>query len=396
MAARASSSTDSQWDPASRGHRGRILPSMRSVRRAMAVLVGLTVLAWLAVAVEAGSGAVMSATGCAVTDLDTGLTRSTLQAAVAQSRSGHRLTVRGTCHGVTTIDRSLTIKGVQSDDSGRPTLDGGGRGSVITIPAGTTVAIEDLDIRHGLAASGGGVLNRGDLVLGGSTVIRDNTATRSGGGVMNERGSLSLTDTAAIRDNQAMNGGGVSNAPAASLTLDAWSSIHHNTAIGQIGGGVDNDGLMELGGHSSIHHNSARQGGGIFNIGTVTLDGFSSIHHNTASRDDGGGVANYAFLTLNGSSSIRANGAFVSGGGVHNYAYLTLNDTSSIEHNRAGESGGGVWSGGPLALNDSSSIDHNVAGLVGGGLVDGFGYASGNECGPSGNVRHNSPDDCVS
>jgi hypothetical protein len=364
-----------------------------TIRRAAVLLVIVSMLASLPVVTTPAPGTAASASACRVKNLDTNVTKYSLQESVTLARSGHRLTGRGTGHGITYIGKSLRIRGVHSKTSGRPTLDADRRGSVLTIQKGASVVIKDLRIRDGKAASGGGVLNLGALVLEGSTAVRGNTATGNGGGVMNH-GTLRLKDFAVVSGNIASNGGGAGNAYTGTLVLNDSSSIHGNTASSQMGGGVDNDGILTLNDLSSIHYNVAKQAGGVFNIGTITLNDSSSIHHNTASSENGGGVSNYAHLTLNGSSSISVNEASRDGGGVRNYAYLTLNDSSSIHHNTSGYDGGGVWNGGPLTLNDSSSIHHNAAAWSGGGYHDRYSYVVGDICGPPGNVHGNSPDDC--
>ena len=364
-----------------------------TIRRAAVVLVLAPLLASLLVIDDPAPGTAASTSACRVKNLDTGVATRSLQESVPLARNGHRLTVRGTCHGTTLIDKSLRIRGIHGKTWGRPALDAEREGRVLTIHPGVRVVIGDLRIRDGMAASGGGIINHGTLILKGSTAVRGNTATGNGGGIMNH-GILRLKDAATISGNTAGHGGGAGNAYTGTIELYDSSSIHDNIASSQIAGGVDNDGTLTLNDSSSIHHNVARQGGGVFNLGTLTLNDSSSIHYNTASSENGGGVSNYARLTLNDSSSIWGNEALREGGGLRNYAYLTLNDSSSIHHNTSGYDGGGVWNGGPLTLNDSSSIHHNAATRSGGGYHDRFSDVAGDICGPAGNVHDNSPDDC--
>lgn len=266
------------------------------IRPFAALLPAAALLASFVAAVASPSDAVASATACRVENLDSGVTKQSLQEAVTLARGGHRLTVRGTCNGVTIIGKHLSITGIRTNASGRPTLDGDGQGSVLTIDHGVRVVIKDLHVRGGMAAKGGGVFNRGTLVLTGSTLISGNTASGSGGGVMNHHGTLRLKDNTAISGNAANNGGGVGNTHIGTVTLHGSGSIHHNIASGLIGGGVDNDGTLTLDDSSSIHHNVARQAGGVYNIGTLTLNDSSSIHHNTAGSKGGGYHDRHSFV----------------------------------------------------------------------------------------------------
>ena len=123
---------------------GPFLLATTRLRRSAALLVSAVV---LAVAATSTSGASPSADACRVRNLDTGATARSLQEAVTLAHTGHRLTVRGICRGVSTIGKHLSISGIRTGASGPPTLDGDGQGSVVTVKRGVRVAIEDLRIR---------------------------------------------------------------------------------------------------------------------------------------------------------------------------------------------------------------------------------------------------------
>ena len=77
------------------------------LRRALALLVSAALSASLLVALVGAPAAAASPTACRVKNLDTGVTKRNLQKAVRAARKGHRLTVRGTCHGTTSIGKRL-------------------------------------------------------------------------------------------------------------------------------------------------------------------------------------------------------------------------------------------------------------------------------------------------
>ena len=136
------------------------------VRSLLAARWLVATLAAISVVLGAAPGHAASPTACLVRDTATDAAFSSLQTAVSAAAPWGRLVVRGTCHGETLIDRSLVIDGEQSRQGGRPTLDGDDRSRVVTVTQGVVVTIRDLTIEGGRAFRiGGGILNRGTLVL---------------------------------------------------------------------------------------------------------------------------------------------------------------------------------------------------------------------------------------
>jgi peptidoglycan/xylan/chitin deacetylase (PgdA/CDA1 family) len=231
-------------------------PIVESYRRRGFRLVGLD---------EMLLGAEVSPTACHVRDRDSGRVSTSLQAAVRAARRGHHITVRGTCRGTTTIDKRLDIRGVSNEDSGRPTLNGRGRGTVVTIDAGVAVTLSDLGIIRGKARRGGGIVNLGSLTLMDVDVSR-NRATMFGGGILN-RGELIVGGASTIRGNVAVDGAGITNR--GTVSIRGGSSIARNEASG-VGGGVFNKGLLAMSSGSTIARNEAGEvGGGLMDDGTV-------------------------------------------------------------------------------------------------------------------------------
>ena len=310
-----------------------------NARRVSAIPVTAIVIATFLAAASAMPAAAVSPTSCRVRNLDSGLMRLSLQKAVDRAGPGDHLTLRGTCHGTATLGKNLHLIGVQRGSSGRPTLDGDDKGTVVTVAAGVEVNIRDLRIRDGdpnVGRPGGGMYNEGTVTLLGDTAIQGCVDT----GVLNE-GTLRLHGSSSIRDNRG----------------------------GHSGGGVYNPGTLVLLGSSSISGNSAGDSsGGVWNLGTLKLKDFSSISGNTANLV-GGGVVNTGSMTMSDSSSVRFNGSDGDGGGVFSAGYFVMDGSSTIKRNHSGANGGGI------AMQSGAS---NAVGVV---------------CG--GNVHHNSPDDCL-
>ena len=98
---------------------------------------GALVLAFLAVATSPAAPTLgLSSTACRVKNLDTGSTRRSLQKAVDAASSDQRLTVRGVCHGITTIGKNLTIIGIRPPGSRQAKTRGDDDGSVIVTRPG--------------------------------------------------------------------------------------------------------------------------------------------------------------------------------------------------------------------------------------------------------------------
>jgi hypothetical protein len=266
--------------------------STRSGRRLRAAIATIGALALAATLLAAAPVAAASPTACRVKNLDTGVTKNSLQKAHAAAKAGQRLTVRGTCAGITTLRKSLTITGITTATSGKPILDAKLNGTVVTVRPAATVTLKGITIRFGATADGGGgIQNRGTLVLR-DAVVRGNTAG-VGGGVWNH-GTLILGGSTSIRGNSATWGGGI----------------------------YDLEGTIRLDGSSTVRDNSASAGGGgVFIDGTVTMTGSSRISRNTTSGN-GGGVLNLGALRMRGSSSITGNDAEGGGGGVFNHGTL--------------------------------------------------------------------------
>ena len=272
-------------------------------KTAIALLVALSLLA----AIPAASALGLSRDACRVRNTDTGVTKWGLQKAVNAARRGHHLTVRGVCHGTTTIGKDLTITGIRPRRATKPKLDGDKGGTVVTIRRGRTVVLRRVTITDGSGTDadcfsvgstcGGGIWNHGTLKLV-SVTVTGNTADYAGGVInldeIDLQPTLTLLGTSSVSGNDAEVGGGIYNY-LGNLTLMGSSQISGNTA--NFGAGVYNDDSGEL-------------------FGTVILKASSRISGNTASAE-GGGVNNTGTLRLLDSSRISGNTAS-NGGGVYN------------------------------------------------------------------------------
>jgi hypothetical protein len=248
----------------------------------------LTILAALALAfgvlVVSAPTAVGGPPSCAVSNTRTHKGYSSLQGAVSGAKAGDTLEVKGTCVGNTSVDRSITLKGVATKAfPGTPTLDGNEQGTVITIAAGTTTTIRNLAITNGKTSGFGGGIAAGpgsSLTLISSTVSENSAG--SSGGIDSDGGNVTLIDST------------VSNNTAAGAT--------NCQDLGSCAGGIWNFGGKLTLIDSTVSGNTAtRRGGGIVNqtpsggsAAVLTLSGTTSITDNHAISDPtvnlGGGI----------------------------------------------------------------------------------------------------------
>jgi parallel beta-helix repeat protein len=228
--------------------------------------------------------------------------------------------------------------------------------SIFQVNPGSTAEIDNLWIEGGWA-TGGGILNTGDLTLVGDKI--ENNGGNQGAGINN-------------------------GTPTASLGMQ-YVTIENNIAVDS-GGGIFNDGTIVSAGPdgNNIVANQALNGdgGGVYNLGTMNLAG-TIISGNSANptAGTGGGVYNGgdATFTLLG-GSINNNVAY-DGGGVYNRGNLTLQNGTQVENNTAYDQGGGLF----LQLNSSTTLDivtvsGNKAQGQGGGttIANGVGYNTPN------------------
>lgn len=217
--------------------------------------------------------------------------------------------------------------------------------AVITNLAGD-VTLEDVTLRGGDrpgGQSGGGIENRGTMLLGNVT-IRDNYANANGGGVSNgSNGTLNI-ENSLIEENEALSsGGGVYNSTGGRVVIFD-STIRDNTA-GFSGGGAFIGGI----------------GGEVWR---------SAVYSNTAVTGYGGGIAKFASSAVNiYLSSITENTAATNGGGISNENGAMSLVLSTISSNSAGQ-GGGIWNSGDLDLG-YVTVSLNNASLGSGVATDG-------------------------
>jgi hypothetical protein len=237
-----------------------------------------------------------------------------LAAELAAATPGSTLTIAGTCRGVYTIDRSLTLVGKSG-----AVIDGGGMGTVLSIVAGVHVTIDTLIITGGASGATdavGGIANSGGLQIRRSTVT-GNAA----------RGVNSAT-------------GGIRSGPLATswLTLEDSAVVDNSgtvlsAASGTATGGIRTDGPVTLL-RTNVSHNRAYASTGLNNraLGGMAIGPGPGYMHRITVKD------NFAQSEHTGSTGSTASGpvAGAIGGITHFPSHDDLMIDSSLIHgNRA-------------------------------------------------------------
>ncbi|WP_422677965.1 right-handed parallel beta-helix repeat-containing protein [Blastococcus brunescens] len=231
-------------------------------------------------------------------------------------------------------------------------------------------------------ASGGGVLNAGELDVDRSTVTH-NRAVRAGGGIEAEAGSRTTVDRSTLSGNTTGagpgNGGGLHLTGAGTVHVDR-SHVVHNMAAAE-GGGLWNSsaGTMTVtrttvSGNTASGDQAENGGGGLYNDGGSLTVERSKVEHNVADGEagSGGGILNNGGTLVVERTALRGNDAQRAGGGIEAAAGDTTVSRSDITGNETGPNpgnGGGVHLGGDGVVRlDRSSVTRNQAAGEGGGL----------------------------
>jgi hypothetical protein len=346
---------------------------MRGILRVgRTAVLGLAVLAALGLAPNASA----KTDKCLIQNHALNASYKSLQAAVDAADAGASLDVRGTCRGITTITKSVTITGKQPHGFTGPILDGDHQGSVLAINAGVTVTVDNLTITGGIGSHadslglyGGGIYNAGELTIENS-VIMNNSASQSGGGIYAAVGGekTTLTDSL-VTDNSAYSAGGIAAGGEVTLTDSVVTS---NVATGGRGGGIDDGlGLKTTLTDSTVSDNSAPSGGGIATANGVLDVNGSVISGNTASGSGGGiydyGVSPGVYLT---DSAVSGNSAADAGvGGIHVNSGSYILTRTTVTGNTGGV--GGIWITNYLAhglMLTDSTVTGNIGRVDAGGI----------------------------
>ncbi len=232
-----------------------------------------------------------------------------IQGAVDAAASGDTVKVAGTCAGVQTrtgitqtvyISKSLTMRGgytttnwTTSDPVANPTvLDAkqGGRVVYLTGGSGINVTLENLTVRGGSDATGGGIGDDGVTLTLSNAIVRDNVSSDWGGGVYIQSGNVTVSG-GQIFSNTAKVGGGVYIQSGSAVAVSRAQILSNTANIGS-GGVYVNSGGALMATDSTVSGNTGSWwGGGIVNqAGALTLTNSTLSGNQAISSTYGGGA----------------------------------------------------------------------------------------------------------
>jgi len=90
------------------------------------------------------------------------------------------------------------------------TVSGGGNFRVFTVASGAKLSISSLTVANGKGSDGGGILNRGELVVRSMTFM-DNDALYDGGGLLNLGGTVTVINSTFVNNKAGNMGGGLAD-----------------------------------------------------------------------------------------------------------------------------------------------------------------------------------------
>jgi Ca2+-binding RTX toxin-like protein len=274
---------------------------------------------------------------------------------------------------------------------------------------GTTLSLQNVTITGGQTTGGndgGGLRNRGTLVIADSTVSSNVTASDGGaiytaGAVAASTLSGNITATASTISvanianfpaqpgfvvlvgneqmrvsailgttftvERAVNGSTAtvhSAGDAVSVVNLSLANVTVTMNIADFGAAVFNDdGTVAITGSTLLSNSATTDGGGVYNDRTATLNIVgSTLVSNTAGRDGGGVYNNDSATASITDSTVNGNIATRNGGGLFNEIVAIVNLTNSRFSANSAADGGGIYnedgqvviSGGSLIANDSS------------------------------------------
>lgn len=204
---------------------------------------------------------------------DTGSLRYGLSHATSGTDITFAPNVTGTItltHGLLDINQNVTITG---PSTGQLAISGNKKSRIFSIESGATATISLLTITNGKESDdyGGGLYNRGTLIMNACTVSNNVAGDKYGGGVYNIHGTVTLTNCTFYNNSSSSYGGGVYNQGTANVT----NCTFYDNVADYEGGGIYNDSTAKLVActltNNSVPASGKGYGGGLYNNGTVSM-----------------------------------------------------------------------------------------------------------------------------
>ncbi len=288
---------------------------------------------------------------------------TTIQGAVNAAAAGDTVLIADSYHTEADIlvFTSVTIEGVPGittlQASEQP---GQGAGRMLVIPAGTTVEIRDLTIRHGDTEDAGGAIhNLGMLTLDRVTLRRNYAAQR--GGAIHNTGTLTIVDSVLSHNESNANGGAIANTGTGQLRVSR--SLFYGNSASLNGGHILNLAGAEVDRTAFVNGDAVLGGGAIANAGGLIVSGYFGSN---AAQSSGGAIRNTGALVVV-EAQFSYNTADDSGEALSVLAGDTWVEGATFYGNEASRGGGIDVQNGQAATLVNSTLAENLATTSGGG-----------------------------
>ncbi|MGE3822463.1 MAG: choice-of-anchor Q domain-containing protein, partial [Isosphaeraceae bacterium] len=282
--------------------------------------------------------------------------------------------------GTLTVRDAAFVRNVGASDTAHPSLSRGG--GIANSPTGR-LALERVTFEANNSGDGGGVDNRGTLVVSGSTFLRNTTNFIGGGGIANSgqmyvaattfqentgfrvggailnRGDMSVSDSTFLRNSigGGPGGGGAIDHAAGTATVTRSTFRENQATFLARGGAILTDAPLTVDA-STFEANRSNNGGAIYDRGQLIVTK-STFSRNRAFPGDGGALLVTGTTTLI-ESTVDANDCQNGGGGgLYNAGTLNVIN-STVSGNSAYFRGGGIDNRGTMVVM-SSTIAGNAA-----------------------------------
>ena len=279
------------------------------------------------------------------------------------------------CSNSATIDggglynRGAMVIEAGSRVSDNHAVNGASAAGIFNYDGNLTIDASEISYNSSANSAGGIMMHGGSLVVQNGTAIANNTAVISGGGLYisaRETTNLSISDSD-FNANSAANGGGIYTERGVILSN---STLIGNQAL-DMGGGMYNESCNPVLSNVTFSGNSAVNGGGMRNNSSSPSLTHVVFSNNTASDSGGGGGGmsnDYSSPTL--TDVIFEGNSGYYGGGLYNGWYNTPTLTQVIFNNNTGNLGGGMFNQWSSPILTEVTFSNNHAGERGGGMFN--------------------------
>lgn len=244
-----------------------------------------------------------------------------------------------------------------------------GGGGAILAEQGSTVRLDEVQLRNNTAKFGGAIATLGGTTIVSGSLLDNNQALGGGGGGIYTNSALTVSDGTTFTRNTARRDGGAIAIDDRAVAEIAQSKFEQNQSLTEEGGGVYTSGPLTVINSDFLTNTAQLSGGGLYGEDEINVSG-SRFEHNQATLEDGGGLVAGTGSSLTLSEVAFNDNQARTGGGLVSLGPVTISG-GQFDKNKATIGAGGAM----YALNrvevDGTGFTFNKAQLNGGSLFIG-------------------------